>query len=98
MKKSKSKSKKEPSWGEIGKSIGTKIEKECKDDNCKTLMFKKHFCSSGSGGAIYGFGFLGSAIYYISTAAGFWAGVVGIIKAIFWPGFLVYALFKFLGL
>lgn len=50
-----------------------------------------------SGGGIYGLGFIGAAIYYISTAASFWAGLLGIIKAIFWPGFLVYGLLKFLG-
>ncbi|MBS3088906.1 hypothetical protein J4402_03970 [Candidatus Pacearchaeota archaeon] len=50
------------------------------------------------GGAVYGLGFLGSAIYYVSTANGFWAGVLGILKAIVWPAFLVYEAFKFLGI
>lgn len=48
-------------------------------------------------GAVYGMGFIGAAIYYISTATGFWMGVLGFIKAIFWPGFLVYEAFKALG-
>jgi len=51
-----------------------------------------------SHGAIYGLGFIGSAIYYISNASGFWMGVLGILKALVWPAFLVYSLFKFLGL
>jgi hypothetical protein len=51
----------------------------------------------GSTGAIYGLGVLGAAIYYISTATGFWIGVLGILKALVWPGFLVYELLKFLG-
>ncbi len=38
---------------------------------------------------IYGLGFLGAAIYYISTATGFWNGVLGILKAIVWPVFVV---------
>jgi len=50
-----------------------------------------------SGNGIYGLGFIGAAIYYISTATSFWAGLLGIIKAIFWPGFLVYGSLKFLG-
>ena len=47
--------------------------------------------------AVYGLGFIGAAIYYISTAAGFWAGVLGFLKAIVWPVFLVFDLLKFLG-
>ena len=40
--------------------------------------------------AVYGFGFIGAAIYYISHAASFWIGVLGFLKAIVWPAFLVY--------
>lgn len=59
----------------------------------------KNICNKGggSGSAVYGLGFLGAAIYYISHAASFWAGALGIIKAIVWPAFLVFELFKFLG-
>jgi len=46
--------------------------------------------------AIYGLGFLGAAIYFIGHAATFWAGVLGFLKAIVWPVFLVYEAFKFL--
>ena len=49
-------------------------------------------------GGLYGVGFIGAAVYYISTATGFWNGVWGVIKAIVWPGFLVYGLLKFLGM
>lgn len=49
-----------------------------------------------SGNAVYGFGFIGAAIYYISTASGFWMGVLGLLKAIAWPAFLVYEWLKFL--
>ena len=52
----------------------------------------------GSAGAIYGFGFIGAAAYYITTSTGFWMGVWGVIKAIVWPVFLVYEAFKYLGL
>ncbi len=50
---------------------------------------------SGSG-AIYGLGFIGALIYYISTATTFWLGVLGFLKALVWPAFLVYELLKFL--
>jgi len=49
------------------------------------------------GGAVYGLGLIGSAIYYISTATGFWNGVLGILKAIVWPVFVIYELLRFLG-
>ena len=52
----------------------------------------------GSGGAVYGLGLIGSAVYYVSTATSFWIGVLGILKAIVWPAFLVYELLKFLGI
>lgn len=48
-------------------------------------------------GAVYGLGAIGAAIYYISEAGSFWAGALGLLKALVWPGFLVYELLKFLG-
>jgi len=52
---------------------------------------------SQGGNAVYGLGLIGAAIYYIGTAATFWAGVVGFLKALVWPAFMVYAALKFLG-
>ncbi len=54
-------------------------------------------CKEHCGGAIYGLGFIGALIYYLSTATGFWVGVLGFIKAIIWPVFLVYEVLRFLG-
>ena len=51
----------------------------------------------GSASAVYGLGFIGAVIYYIGTATGFWMGVVGVLKAIVWPAFLVYEALKTLG-
>ena len=53
---------------------------------------------SGMSGAVYGLGFIGAAIYFISNAAGFWSGVLGFLKALVWPAFLVYEAFKLLGI
>ncbi len=58
-------------------------------------MKKSH--SSGCGG-IYGLGMIGAAVYYISTATSFWMGVLGFLKALVWPAFLVYGLMEFIGL
>ena len=35
-------------------------------------------------------------VYYLSHAATFWLGVLGIFKGIFWPAMLVYELLKYL--
>jgi hypothetical protein len=51
-------------------------------------------CKSGAG--LYFVGFIGSAVYFIGHAAGFWDGVLGLLKATVWPGFLVYQAFEFL--
>lgn len=59
-------------------------------------MGKKISCG-GSNGAIYGLGFFGAVIYYISNATTFGMGVIGVIKAMIWPGFMVFELLKFLG-
>jgi hypothetical protein len=58
----------------------------------------KNRCVKGAGGAGYGLGFIGAAVYYISTATSFWGGVLGFLKAIVWPAFLVYGLLKSLGM
>ena len=55
----------------------------------KKVTMAKADPDSGSS-AIYGLGFIGAAVYYIAHASGFWAGVIGILKAFVWPAFLVY--------
>ncbi len=52
---------------------------------------------SRSAGGIYFLGFVGAAIYYVSTATDFWLGALGILKAIVWPAFLVYSALSNLG-
>jgi hypothetical protein len=57
-------------------------------------------CHSGCNGSgvIYGLGVIGAAIYFVGQATTFWMGVLGILKAIIWPVFIVYGLLKQLGL
>jgi hypothetical protein len=52
----------------------------------------------GASQPVYGLGFIGALVYYISTATSLWVGVLGFFKAIFWPAFLVYELLKYLSL
>ncbi len=69
-------------------------ESGCKENKNECRKPKdKHVRSE----AVYFFGFVGAAIYYISTAATFWIGVLGFLKAIVWPVFLVLEALKFLG-
>jgi hypothetical protein len=59
---------------------------------------KKEIQSGAPASAVYGLGLIGAAIYFISHATGFWMGVLGLIKAIVWPAFLVYEAFKHLAM
>jgi len=70
------------------KSIKKDILKRGKNDSCS---------SGNGGGCAYGLGVVGAAVYYISVASGFWMGVLGILKALAWPAFLVFELLKFIG-
>lgn len=63
-------------------------EKDCKSNS-------SHHAASG--GAVYGLGFIGAAIYFIGQATSFWIGVLGFLKAIVWPAMLVYEALKALG-
>ncbi|MFO7924125.1 MAG: hypothetical protein R6U58_10580 [Bacteroidales bacterium] len=56
----------------------------------------KDIHNSGPANAVYGLGLIGAAVFYIGQAASFWAGVLGFLKALVWPAFLVYELLKYL--
>jgi len=62
------------------------------------VVCNRVFMNSCRLSSIYGLGFIGAAVYYISTATGFWNGVLGFLKAVVWPAFVVYGLMKFLGM
>ncbi len=51
----------------------------------------------GCSGAAYMLAVIGAATYYISAAAGFWMGALGLLKALVWPAFLVQGLLKLVG-
>jgi len=54
-------------------------------------------CSGSCSCIGYILGIIGAAVYYISAASGFWAGVLRFLKALVWPAFLVFGLLKSLG-
>lgn len=55
-------------------------------------MKKENKVNGSIFGGIYFLGFIGAVVYYIQQSATFWEGVVGFLKAIVWPAFLVYKL------
>lgn len=63
------------------------------DKKCESKSKSHAGCGFG-----YFLGFIGAVVYYISSATSFWGGVLGFLKAIVWPAFLIYDLMKFLGM
>jgi hypothetical protein len=57
---------------------------------------KKDLQCGAQSNAVYGLGLIGAAVFYISQATSFWMGVLGFLKAIVWPVFLVYEALKHL--
>jgi hypothetical protein len=46
----------------------------------------------GGGGAVYGLGLIGAAVYYWQQADGFWGHAWSLVEAVLWPAYLVYHL------
>jgi hypothetical protein len=73
-------------------------------DSPTKLNTKKHLFKRGrknrslSDNTVYVIGFIGTAIYYVSCSTSFWAGALGILKAVLWPVFLVYGLFQYINI
>jgi hypothetical protein len=65
----------------------------------KFNKLKKMNCDTKgcSGGCAYFLAVIGAAVYYISATTGFWNGVLGLLKALVWPAFLVFEVLKFVG-
>jgi hypothetical protein len=51
---------------------------------------------SGAGGAVYGLGMIGAWVYFIGQAATFGLGLLGFLKGIVWPAFLIFEALKYL--
>jgi len=75
--------------------MATKNSAKVMDESSQCRGWRGHRHLHHCGGAVYGLGVIGAAVYYIQQATGFWMGVLGILKALVWPAFLVY---KLLGL
>jgi hypothetical protein len=51
---------------------------------------------SGAGGAVYGLGMIGAWVYFIGQATTFGLGLLGFLKGIVWPAFLIFEALKYL--
>jgi hypothetical protein len=59
---------------------------------------RKEVQKGAQSNSIYGLGFIGAFIYFVSSSTSFWMGVVGVLKAAVWPAIFVYEAFKSFGL
>jgi hypothetical protein len=67
------------------------------EENMKSKSTNNINVATGSAGGFYFIGFIGAAVYFVSTAFNFWDGALGLVKAALWPGFLVYEALSILG-
>lgn len=75
--------------GKDAKETEVVVEK-CHDSSNSAVK-----CGAG-GGAVYGLGLVGAAVYYIQESSGFGEFLVACLKALVWPAFVVYDLLKHL--
>ena len=54
--------------------------------------------NDGMWGFVWFLATLGSAIYFVQQASGFWDGVLGILKALIWPAMIMYKVMQMLQL
>jgi hypothetical protein len=62
----------------------------------RTVVKNIYRNGGAGGGAVYGLGLIGAAVYFIQQATTFGLGVLGFLKAIVWPALVVYRLLEFL--
>jgi hypothetical protein len=72
----------------------------CEDKLASCCEDKKSSnCSSNSSaGAVYGIGVIGAIVYFFQNSSGLSDYLVGILKALIWPGMLVYKALELLSL
>jgi len=68
--------------------------KEHMEKNGKTVrVINDH----GPSGFIFFVAFIGAAVYFVQQSSGFWGFILAILKAIVWPGFVVFHALQLLG-
>ena len=66
------------------------------EKTAKEVKVVNKYNGGGAGGAVYGLGFIGALIYYIQQSQTFTEGLIGFLKAIVWPAFLIHKVFDLL--
>jgi len=73
-------------------------KKTCMDEEKNYEGKNRHYHQqTASGGAVYGLGLIGAAVYFLPHATSFWFGVLAFLKALVWPAILVYEALRALG-
>ena len=57
----------------------------------------KAVADNGQMGFILFIAYIGAAVYFVEQANGFWEVIVALLKAIVWPGFVLYHALGMLG-
>jgi hypothetical protein len=52
--------------------------------------------SNSAGGPVYFLGLVGSLVYFLQVADSLWSVLFAFVKAVFWPGFLIYDVLKYI--
>jgi len=77
-----------------------KDSKDFKNEEICEQYYKKHWKRyhnhAQGGNMVYCLGIIGATIFFISQSTSFWMGVLGFLKALVWPVFMVYEALKFL--
>lgn len=61
-------------------------------------MKNKMNCSGGPSGAVYGMGFIGALVYFWQHSATFPDYLLGFLRALAWPAFLIHKIYSLLGM
>jgi hypothetical protein len=73
-------------------------EKSMMNDRDSSVRRSSGGAAAGASGGLYGLGLVGAAVYFIGHAASFGAGILGFLKALVWPAFVVWKLMEHLGM
>lgn len=57
----------------------------------------KVVADNGQFGFILFVAYIGAAVYFVQQANGFWEVILALLKAIVWPGFVLYHVLRALG-
>jgi hypothetical protein len=75
-----------------------KQEKPMADGESPDRHTHKRGGNPGMFSGFYGLAFIGAAVYFVGHATSFWGGVLGFLKALVWPAFVIYRALELMGM